>query len=267
MGGKKLKVRSVFISDVHLGFRGCQADALLHFLHSVETDYLFLVGDIIDFWSLSRSPFWPQEHTNVIRSILGKAKHKTRVIYVPGNHDEVMREYAGMVFGNIEIHRDYVHTTAEGKRLLVMHGDEFDVIVKHSRFLARLGSVAYEKLLDMNHYVNWFRRLFNRSYWSLAAYLKHRVKNAVDYIGNFETALAHLASERDVDGVVCGHIHHPEIRRIEGTLYCNDGDWVESCSSLLEHRDGRLELVRWASVFEEATGSAVMEVEGRRKAA
>ncbi len=244
-----IRVRSVWISDVHLGFRGCQARALLHFLHSVETDYLFLVGDIVDFWSLRKSSFWPQEHTNVVRSILGKAKHNTKVIYVPGNHDEIMREYIGYTFGNIEFHQDYVYETLHGKKLLVLHGDEFDAIVKHSQFIAKLGSWAYDKLLHINHYVNFFRRIFKRNYWSLAKYLKLKVKNAVNYIGSFESALAHLAKDRNVDGVVCGHIHHAEVRYINSVLYCNDGDWVESCSSLIEHKDGRLELLYWAEEF------------------
>lgn len=245
---KPIQVRSVWISDIHLGFKGCQADKLLDFLHSVETDYLFLVGDIIDFWSIKKSPYWPQSHTNVIRSILGKAKHNTKVIYIPGNHDEPLRDCVGQVFGNLEIHRDYLHTTADGKKLFILHGDEFDVIVKHSRLLAKLGSWAYEKLLSLNHVVNRFRNLFNLSYWSLAAFLKHKVKNAVSYIGSFEEALAHFAREEEVDGVVCGHIHHAEIREIEGVLYCNDGDWVESCTAMFEHRDGSLELISWTDI-------------------
>lgn len=264
---KKLKVRSVFISDIHLGFKGCQADALLHFLHSVETDYLFLVGDIVDFWSLSKSRNWPQQHTNVIRSILGKAKHHTKVIYIPGNHDDAMRDYVGHRFGNVEIHRDYIHNTADDRKLLVMHGDEFDVIVKHSRLLAKLGSFAYDKLLSLNHLVNGIRKIFNHSYWSLAAYLKHKVKNAVEYIGSFEDALTHFAKERGVDGVVCGHIHHAEMREIEGILYCNDGDWVESCTSLIEHKDGRLEIVYWQNDIEQSTISELEELLGNQQAA
>ena len=247
-----IKVRSVWISDVHLGFRGCQAEALLHFLHSIETEYLYLVGDIVDFWSLQKSPYWPQQHTNVVRSILGKAKHGTKVIYIPGNHDDVMREYAGYSFGNVEVHLDYVHTTLTGKKLLVLHGDEFDAIVKHSQFIAKLGSWAYDKLLQINHYVNFFRKIFKRNYWSLAKYLKLKVKNAVNYIGSFETALAHLAKDRAVDGVVCGHIHHAEVRTINSVLYCNDGDWVESCSTLIEHQDGHLELMYWADKFKQS---------------
>ena len=264
---QKLKVRSVFISDIHLGFKGCQADSLLHFLHSVETEYLFLVGDIVDFWAIMKNPTWPQKHTNVIRSILGKAKHETKVIYVPGNHDDSMRDYVGHKFGNVEIHRDYVHTTVDGRKLLVMHGDEFDLIVKNSRWLSNLGSYLYDKLLSLNHIVNGIRRLFNRSYWSLAAYLKHKVKNAVDYIGNFEDALAHFAEERGVDGVVCGHIHHAEIRDINGILYCNDGDWVESCTSLIEYNDGQLEILHWENNFEQSTISELEEILGTRHAA
>lgn len=246
-----MKVRSVWISDVHLGFRGCQADTLLHFLHSVETEYLFLVGDIVDFWSIKKNPYWPQAHTNVIRSILGKAKHGTKVIFIPGNHDEAIRECTGHIFGNIEIHQDYVHTTMDGRKLLVMHGDEFDLIVKNSRLVANLGSAAYDTLLRINHYINGLRKFLGFTYWSLAAYLKLKVKNAVSYISSFEHALAHLAKDRKVDGVVCGHIHHAEIREIESVLYCNDGDWVESCSTLLEHPDGKLELVFWAEKFEQ----------------
>lgn len=240
-----LRVRSVWISDVHLGFRGCQAEKLLDFLHSIETEYLYLVGDIVDFWSLQKSSYWPQQHTNVFRSILGKAKHGTKVIYVPGNHDEVMREYSGYLFGNVEVHLDYEHETADGKKLLILHGDEFDTIVKHSQMIAKLGSWAYDMLLQLNQYVNIFRKIFKRDYWSLAKYLKLKVKNAVNYIGSFETALAHLARDRQVDGVVCGHIHHAEIRHINDILYCNDGDWVESCSSMIEHDDGSLELIYW----------------------
>ncbi len=259
---KTLKVRSIFISDVHLGFRGCQADALLHFLHSTEAEYLFLVGDIVDFWSLKKSAHWPQQHTNVIRSILGKAKHNTKVIYVPGNHDEVMRQYVGHAFGNIEVHRDYIHQTADGKRLLVLHGDEFDAIVKNSRFLAKLGGYAYDTLLSLNYFVNRYRRFFNFSYWSLAGYLKHKVKNAVEFISSFEAALARVAKERKVDGVVCGHIHHAEIRQIDEVLYCNDGDWVESCTSMVEYPDGRLELIYWATEFKRSTLSEVEELIG-----
>ena len=240
-----LKVRSVWISDIHLGYRGCQAQLLLDFLHSIECEYLYLVGDIIDFWSLNKSPYWPQAHTNVVRSILGKAKHGTKVIYIPGNHDEIIREYSGYAFGNVEIHIDYTHVTVDGKRLLILHGDEFDTIVKYNKFIAKLGNWAYDILLIFNQYTNVLRKLLNRNHWSLAKYLKLKVKKAVNYISSFKETLICFASDKNVDGVVCGHIHHAEIHNIDDILYCNDGDWVESCSSLIEHADGRLELIHW----------------------
>jgi UDP-2,3-diacylglucosamine pyrophosphatase LpxH len=239
-------VRSAFISDVHLGSRGCRADALLEFLRSVHMDTLYLVGDIVDIWSLRRSFYWPQEHNNVVRTILGKAKRGTRVVFVPGNHDEEFREFVGTFFGNLEIQRDCIHETATGQRLLVLHGDEFDSVVKCSPWLAALGSRAYDFTLSMNRHVNTLRRLFGYPYWSLAGYLKHKVKNAVSYISSFEEAVAHEARRRGVDGVVCGHIHRAEIALIHGLLYCNDGDWVENCSSLVEDRNGRLSIWRWA---------------------
>ena len=238
-------VRSIWISDTHLGFRGCQAELLLNFLHSVQSENLFLVGDIIDCWSLKRNFYWPQLHNNVLRTILGKAKYGTKVIYVPGNHDELFREHCGSVFGNVEIHREFIHTTANGRRLLILHGDEFDNVVTHSRFFARIGSHAYGLLLHLNVYVHYFRRLFNFPYWSLAAHLKHKVKNAVNYISNFETAITTVAENKKVNGVVCGHIHHAQISEINGVLYCNDGDWVESCTALIETHDGELHLIRW----------------------
>jgi UDP-2,3-diacylglucosamine pyrophosphatase LpxH len=239
------RFRSVFISDVHLGFRGCSAQYLLDFLHSVETDTLYLVGDIIDLWSLKRSFFWPQEHNDVIRTILGKAKAGTRVIYIPGNHDSVFREYHGLVFGNVEIHREIVHENADGRRFLVLHGDEFDSVIKASPLLEALGNRAYAFILRLNRYVNFFRRRFGFPYWSIAAFLKHKVKNAVTYIANFERALADEARRRGLDGTICGHIHRAEITDIDGILYCNDGDWVESCTVLTEDFDGRMALLRW----------------------
>ncbi len=250
-GPAPLKVRSVFISDVHLGFKGCSAELLLDFLHSVDMDHLFLVGDIIDVWSMQKSMFWPQSHNNVLRTILGKAKRGTKVIYVPGNHDEVFRDFDGAVFGNLEIHREYVHQTATGKRLLLLHGDEFDSVVKCSPWLAKLGSTLYDLLLAANPYINWARRKLDLPHWSLAAYLKHKAKTAVQYIGSFEEAVAQAARKRGVDTVVCGHIHHAEIRDIDGITYCNDGDWVESCSSLVEDMNGQLRLIDWPRLREQ----------------
>ncbi len=240
-----LRLRSVFISDIHLGFKGCSADLLLDYLHHVEMDYLFLVGDIIDVWSMKRNMFWPQPHNNVVRTILGKAKRGTKVIFIPGNHDEMFRDFDGAVFGNLEIHREYIHEGADGRRMLVLHGDEFDSVVKCSPWLARLGSTIYDVLLAANPYINWVRRLFKLPRWSLSAYLKNKAKTAVQYIGSFEEAVAQAARKRGVDTVVCGHIHRAEVRDINGLLYCNDGDWVESCTSLVEDMNGQLRLIDW----------------------
>ncbi|MFU8897023.1 MAG: UDP-2,3-diacylglucosamine diphosphatase [Gammaproteobacteria bacterium] len=245
---RPLNFRTVFISDIHLGSKGCQAGMLLDFLHSIRCETLYLVGDIVDFWSMRRGLYWPQEHNEVVRTVLGMARHGTRVIYVPGNHDELFRDHIGTVFGNVEILGKHIHTTADGRRLLVLHGDEFDGVVRCSPLVARIGSRAYEFLISMNRYVNAFRRRFGYGYWSLAAFLKHKVKNAVQYIGDFEHAVAHAARQEGVDGLVCGHIHRPEVRMVNGVLYCNDGDWVESCSALVENRDGRLELLHWAEI-------------------
>ena len=241
-------VRSVFISDIHLGTRGCNATALLDFLREVHTENLYLVGDVVDLWSLRKTFYWPQEHNNVVRPILGKAKHGTRVVFVPGNHDEDFREVAGTCFGNLEILRDCIHTTARGERLLVLHGDEFDSVVKCSPWLAALGSHAYDFSIEMNRHFNRVRRYFGYDYWSLANYLKHKVKNAVSYISSFEQAVAHEVQRRGVDGVVCGHIHRAEIRQLDGVLYCNDGDWVESCSALIEDRNGSLSIWNWTEM-------------------
>ena len=246
-----LRLRTVFISDIHLGFKGCSADLLLDFLHHVEMDYLFLVGDIVDVWSMKKSMFWPQAHNNVVRTILGKAKRGTKVIFVPGNHDEVFREFDGAVFGNLEIHREYIHQDANGRRMLVLHGDEFDSVVKCSPWLAKLGSNLYDILLAANPYINWVRRNFDLPHWSLSAYLKHKAKKAVQYIGSFEEAVALAARKRGVDMVVCGHIHHAEVRNIDGVLYCNDGDWVESCTSLVEDHNGHMRLIEWPKLREQ----------------
>lgn len=242
---RPLKVRSVFISDIHLGFRGCSAELLLDFLHKVECEYLYLVGDIVDVWNMKRGIYWPQAHNNVIRTLLGKAKHDTRVIFVPGNHDELFRDYAGMSFGNVEICNQAVHELKDGRRFLVLHGDEFDSVVTCSPWLARLGSHAYDLLLELNRYLNHARRRFGMGYWSLSAYIKKKVKNAVNYISSFEEAVAREAASRDVHGVVCGHIHHAEIRRIGDIEYLNCGDWVESHTALVEHHSGEVELIHW----------------------
>lgn len=250
------RYRTIWISDVHLGFRGCAADFLLDFLRGMECETLYLVGDIIDFWEMERRMYWPQAHNNVVRTILGKAKHGTKVVYIPGNHDEMLRDFVGMDFGNVQLRRNAMHETADGKKLLIMHGDEMDQVVKCSRFLAVLGSRAYDWLLWLNRYVNAARRLFGLPYWSLAAFLKHKVKNAVSFISSFEKGIAHEARRRKADGVVCGHIHRAEITEIDGILYCNDGDWVESCTALVEHFDGRLEILHWTDAERNAVKSS-----------
>jgi len=246
----KRTVRTIWISDVHLGFPGCSAEYLLEFIRDMRCETLYLVGDIIDFWSLKKKRYWPQAHNNVVRSILGKAKHDTRVIYVPGNHDEVMREYDGLTLGNVEIRNSVIHETVDGRRLLVMHGDQFDSAVVNSKFISLIGSAAYDFLLRLNRYVNWCREKMGREYWSLAGAVKHKVKKAVKYISNFEGAVIHEAHRQNVDGLVCGHIHRAELTRLDGVTYMNCGDWVESCTALIEHHDGTLELLKLADSAE-----------------
>lgn len=243
---RALSFRTVWISDVHLGFRGCSADHLLDFLHSVHCEYLYLVGDIIDIWEMKKRMFWPQSHNNVVRTILGKAKHGTKVVYVPGNHDELLRDFHDMTFGNVHIVEEAIHIGADGRRLLVTHGDKFDSVVRSSRAIAMLGTRLYDWLLKANYLVHWMRRKLDLPHWSLAGFLKHKVKNAVQFISNFEKAVAYETARLGVEGVVCGHIHRPEIAQLNDVLYCNCGDWVESCSALVEHHDGSLELLRWA---------------------
>ncbi|GAB5470493.1 MAG: UDP-2,3-diacylglucosamine diphosphatase [Rhodospirillales bacterium] len=238
--------RTIFISDIHLGTRGCKADFLLDFLKHTECDTLFLVGDIVDGWRLRKTWYWPQAHNDVVQKLLRKARKGTKVFYVPGNHDESFRDYCGVHFGGVEVVRDYIYETPEGRRYLVIHGDAFDGIVKYHKWLAHLGDRAYNACLAVNTWVNLLRRWLGFSYWSLSAYLKLKVKNAVQFIDNYETAVANEARRRGVDAVVCGHIHHAEMRDIDGVLYCNDGDWVESCTALVEHHDGRLEILHWA---------------------
>lgn len=239
------RYRSVFISDVHLGFKGCQADFLNEFLDSMKCDYLYLVGDIVDVWNMKRGVHWPVSHNQVVRKILNMAKSGTEVVYVPGNHDEVFRDFVGSEFGGMKIEQSHIHTTADGKKLLLMHGDEFDAVVRCSPLLEGMGNKLYDWLLTANIYVNWCRRKLGFPYWSLAGFLKHKVKNAVNYISNFESAVVHMAKKHDVDGLVCGHIHHAEMSYIDDVLYINDGDWVESCTALTELPNGQLEILRW----------------------
>ncbi len=238
--------RTIWISDVHLGTRGCKAEFLLDFLRCNDARTIYLVGDIVDGWRLRKSWYWPQTHNDIVQKLLRKVRHGTRVIYVPGNHDEWLRDYARLRFGGVEVVEEAVHVTADGRRLLVIHGDHYDLIVTQARWLALLGDGAYTLALWVNHHFNKVRRVLGYDYWSLSAFLKMRVKNAVQYIGSFADTLVDEARRRKLDGVVCGHIHHADIRDLGGVLYCNDGDWVESCTALVEHFDGRLAIVRWA---------------------
>lgn len=236
-------VRTVWISDLHLGTPGCQAGPLLDFLRQYECRTLYLVGDIIDGWQLRRSWYWPQEHNDVVQKILRKARKGTRVVFVPGNHDEFARRYVEHNFGGVDVHEDCVHTTLDGRRLWVTHGDLFDGVIQCARWLAVAGDIAYETTLRFNRHLNRFRARLGLPYWSLSRYLKLKVKRAVSYVCAFEEAVAREVRRRGLDGVVCGHIHQAEIRDIGGVLYCNDGDWVESLTALVEHHDGRLEIV------------------------
>lgn len=246
----KVKVKSIFISDVHLGFPGCSAKYLLDFLRNSECEKIYLVGDIIDFLHMRKKMYWPQEHNDVIRTILGKAKHGTQVIYVPGNHDEIIRLHDETVLGNVLVKNEIIHETADGKRFLVLHGDQFDSVVKHSPLLILAGSKLYGWLLKANRVVSYIRFQLGLPYWSLAAALKHKVKGAVNYISNFEMAVSYMAKQKNVDGMICGHIHRAEIRKIDDVLYCNCGDWVESCTALIENHDGSLEILNWTEQYE-----------------
>ncbi|HUE80222.1 MAG TPA: UDP-2,3-diacylglucosamine diphosphatase [Sphingomicrobium sp.] len=238
--------RSVWISDTHLGTRGCNAELLLDFLRSIDCETLYLVGDIVDGWQLKKGWYWPPRHNDIVRCVLKMAKHGTQVIYVPGNHDEAFRDYVGLSFGGVEIVNEAMHLTADGRRLLILHGDEFDGVILYAKWLAFIGDGAYSLLLKANAWLNRIRRLLGKPYWSLSAHLKKRVKNAVQFISSFEQVVAHAAFERGADGVVCGHIHSAEVRQIGEVTYYNDGDWVESCTALVEHPDGRMEILDWA---------------------
>ncbi len=234
--------RTAWISDVHLGTRGSQAEALLQFLRTHQFQTLYVIGDLIDVWSLKRSRYWPQTHNDVIQKLLRAGRKGSHVYYIPGNHDEFISKFCGN-YGAVTIVPRLIHTTADGRRLLVIHGHELDAVVQNIKWLAHLGDIGYQILLTLNSPINWLRRHLGFSYWSLSAYVKMNVKNAVNFIGEFENAIVHFACGDHVQGVVCGHIHSPVIREIDGVTYYNSGDWVESCSALVEHFDGRIELL------------------------
>jgi len=240
------RYRTLFLSDIHLGTRGCQAELLLDFLKHNESDELFLVGDILDGWRLKSGWYWPQAHNDVIQKLLRKVRKGARVVFIPGNHDEFAREFLGMEFGGVEVVDHVIHQTADGRRFLVVHGDQFDIVVRNARWLAHLGDWAYDFAIWANTWFNVLRRKLGLPYWSFSKWAKLKVKNAVNFIGDFEVLLAGEARKRGVDGIVCGHIHHAAIRDIDGITYVNTGDFVESCTAIAEHDDGRLELLHWS---------------------
>jgi len=245
MTDASMRVRTLFLSDIHLGTKGCQAATLLDFLRFYDADTIYLVGDIVDGWQLKSGWFWPQTHNDVVQKLLRKARKGARLIYIPGNHDEFLRDYYGTHLGGIEVVEDAFHLAANGKRYLVIHGDLFDVVIRHARWLALLGDKAYDLAIWLNTHFNAIRRGFGLTYWSLSQWAKLKVKNAVNFIGAFEQALAGEARRRGADGVICGHIHHAVIRRQAGFSYINCGDWIESCTAVVEHFDGRFEIVKW----------------------
>jgi len=243
--GERRKFRTIWISDVHLGTKGCNHELLIDFLDHTDSETMYLVGDIIDGWRLKKKVYWPAEHNDIVWRILRRARRGTRIIYIPGNHDEMVRPFSGMNFGGVEIMRAAFHTTADGRRLMVLHGDEFDTIMLAHRWLAFIGDAAYHFMMKLNNWVGAARSRLGLPYWSISKAAKHKVKNAVAFISKYEEVVARAAAERGVDGVVCGHIHTAEFRNIDGVEYWNDGDWVEGCNALVEHFDGSMEILNW----------------------
>jgi UDP-2,3-diacylglucosamine pyrophosphatase LpxH len=243
------QVRAIFLSDIHVGTRACQAERLLDFLRAYDSDFLFLVGDILNFWAMQRRGiYWSAAQNTVVQKILKRARHRVQVVFVPGNHDEVAREHVGTSFGNIRVERDFLHLAADGKRYLLIHGDEFDQITRYYKWLAVLGDPAYAFVVHLNMWLSWLRRTLRiPGYWSLSGYAKRKVKGAVSFVFDFEAALLRHARERGVDGVICGHIHAAALRDVDGIAYINCGDWVDSCTAIVEHADGRMELVQWGA--------------------
>lgn len=245
------KYRTLFLSDLHLGTRAAQAELLLDFLKYHDAETIYLVGDIVDGWRLKKGWYWPQAHNDVVQKFLRKVRKGVRVIYIPGNHDEFARNYTGLTFGGIEVVSEALHKTADDKKIIVMHGDQFDIVVCNARWLAYLGDWAYRVAISTNTWVNTARRLSGMGYWSLSAWAKMKVKNAVNFIGDFEKTLALEAKRKNADGVICGHIHHATIKQIDGALYINTGDFVESCSAVVEHQDGHFEIIYWQMTAQE----------------
>lgn len=243
-------VRTLWISDIHLGSKDCKAEFLLDFLRHHHAKYIVLVGDIVDFWSMKNRHFWPESHNEVISLLLERAHQGCQLIYVPGNHDEAVRQFVRFDFGKVEVRSHYLHTTACGKKVLALHGDEFDNLVRHGKLTALLGDKGYDLLLFLNRCWYQTRRRFGFSYWSLSTYLKSKVGKAKQAIERFEYAAVSRAVKKNVDGIVCGHIHHPDLKSVEDIWYFNDGDWVENCTALVEQNNGKIQLVRWTETSE-----------------
>ena len=251
------RVRSIFISDIHLGTRGCQAEALLDFLRCYESDHLFLLGDIVDFWAMSRGIHWTRSQNTVVQKLLRQARKGCNVVFIPGNHDEVLREYTGSVFGDIRLTYEHVHIAADGRRFWLVHGDEFDQVTRAHSWVAVLGDLSYNFLVRMNDYLSWARRKLGLAgYWSLAGYAKRKVKSAVSFIYDFEDSVVHAARQRRVDGVICGHIHAAANKTFDGIAYLNCGDWVDSCTAIVEHPDGCVEVIHWGARRTEPAAAA-----------
>jgi UDP-2,3-diacylglucosamine pyrophosphatase LpxH len=259
LDGKLLQYKSIWISDIHLGTRGCQADMVLEFIKYTRSENLYLVGDIVDGWALKNRWYWPQQHNDVVQKILRKARHGTRVFYIAGNHDEILRKFIPINLGNVEILNQLIHEGINGKKYWVVHGDQFDGIIRYAKWLSRLGSIAYEALIAFNRYLNYFRRRFGKEYWSLSKYLKFKVKNAVKFISEFEELVVESAKKQKANGVICGHIHHPAMENMKDVEYKNCGDWVESCTALVEHFNGEFELIHWLDKRKEILADAYVE--------
>lgn len=237
--------RTLWLSDIHLGCRDCKAEFLLNFLADNEADRIYLVGDIVDFWALKRRVYWPASHNAVLNLLLKKAQQGTEVVYLPGNHDELMKPYVELLFGSIQIHQEFVHETVTGKRLLMLHGDKYDSVVCFGKFHAMLGDVLYDVSLWLNRQCHGIRKRLGLPYWSMASYIKTKVKKANEAIRRYRDAAIADAKEQGVDGIICGHIHHPQMEMVDGILYCNDGDWIENCTLMVENQSGDLKLLRW----------------------
>jgi len=249
------QVRSIFLSDIHLGTKACQANRLLEFMKEYTAENIFLLGDIVDMWAMNRGVVhWTPAQNTVVQKLLRRARHGDKIFFIPGNHDEAMREYVGTSFGDVVVAHEIVHTAADGRRYLLLHGDEFDQVTRHHKWVAILGDKSYNLLVSLNIYLSWLRRTLRRpGYWSLAGYAKRKIKTAVSFIFNFEDAVIHHVRERKLDGAICGHIHWPMIKEVGGLAYLNCGDWVDSCTAIVEHFDGRMELVEWNSSLNPAT--------------